>query len=83
MEKTKSKRDVREKLKKSEGESQISYDLTHKYKIKTTTTTTNKHIDKEIKLVVTRWEGRKEEGKMDDRARVYGDRWSLVFGWLT
>ena len=40
-------------------QSQILYDLTHKWKIKTTP---DKHIHTEIRLVVPRGEGRKEKG---------------------
>ena len=50
------------KWNKSVGESQIPYDLTHKWEIKMT----NKHIATEIGLVVTRREEGREEGKRSD-----------------
>ena len=47
----------------------MPYDLTHKQKIKTTTTA-NKHIDTEIRLMITRGEGGRGEGRRSDREDV-------------
>ena len=38
-------------------------------------TTTNKHIDTEIRSVVTRGEGGTQESKRSKRAREYDDGW--------
>ena len=47
----------------SEGESQIPYDHTHKWKLKTTT---DNHIETEVGLVVTRGEVGRERGERVD-----------------
>ena len=45
------------------------------------TTKTNKHIDTENRLVVTRWEGWWGESERSKRAQLYGDEWKLDFWW--
>lgn len=51
----------------SEGESQIPYDFTHKWKTKTTA---NNHISTVIGVVVTRGEGGREQGERRGWAHV-------------
>ena len=51
------------KRNKSEGESQMPYEPTHKQKIKTET---NNHIETEVGLVATRREGGRQKGERGD-----------------
>ena len=51
-------------------EIEISYDLTHKQKMKTP----NKHIETKTGLVVNRGEVEKEKGERGDQVYVCGDR---------
>ena len=47
-------------------------DFTHKWEIKTTATT-NKHIDTQIRLMVTRGERETEEGEKRKRAHEHSE----------
>ena len=59
----------------------MSYDFIHKWKIKTITTTANKHINTEIRLVHTRGEGGRGHSQKGNRTHGYAEGRQLGFEW--